>query len=298
MRETVLVTGADGFVGRRLTPALSRSGHIVYTHSAADGDIARCKLDYPGVTRVIHLAARSFVPESWTDPRGFYEVNVLGAVNVLEFCRARQAALTYISSYVYGRPTELPIAEGHRRMAANPYSHTKILAEDVCDFYAQAHEVRVCVVRPFNLYGPDQDEKFLIPLLIRQAADPNSRTIEVADDRPKRDFLHVDDFVKLLLAVCERKAAGVYNAGSGESVSIRQIVDILNQFLASPKALTSRGERRSEEIMDVVADIRKAKTELGWKPEISLRDGLAQLMQAAASGRPFPDRDSAESAQE
>jgi nucleoside-diphosphate-sugar epimerase len=281
MSERVLVTGADGFVGRRLVRALRDAGYGVYAHSGGSGDIARCRLDYPGVTRVFHLAARSFVPDSWADARGFYEVNVLGTVNVLEFCRAQKAALLYVSSYVYGTPTELPIPESHRRMAVNPYGHTKILAEDVCDFYAAAHGVRVCVVRPFNLYGPGQDEKFLIPLLIRQAADPESRAIEVADDLPKRDYLHVDDLIRLLLIASERNAAGVYNAGSGESVSIRQVVEILNQFVPTPKALKSRGERRPQEIMDVVADVRKAASELGWNPCIPLRDGLAQLMEAA-----------------
>src|SRR6185295_12549791 len=114
----------------------------------------------------------------------------------------------------------------------NPYSHSKLLAEDVCRFYFAQHGLRISIVRPFNIYGPGQNARFLIPTIVRQALDPDSSTIEVADDRPRRDFLYVSDFIRLLIATLEKNGSGVYNAGSGVSTGIGEIVDTLNTLLA------------------------------------------------------------------
>src|SRR5271167_2777526 len=124
MKNEILVTGATGFLGRHLVTALESLGLTVRQHSSADGDVATCPLPMEGVSQVFHLAGRSYVPESWRNPRDFYQTNVIGTVNVLEHCRQNQAALTLVSSYVYGQPQRLPIAEDHPVAAANPYSHT------------------------------------------------------------------------------------------------------------------------------------------------------------------------------
>ncbi len=276
-KDAVLVTGADGFVGRHLTAALECAGLHVYCHSISDGDIAHCDLPYPGVAHVFHLAAMSFVPASWDNVRQFSEVNVLGAVNVLEFCRRSQASLTFISSYVYGQPRALPISEDHPRAAVNPYALTKILAEDACTFYAERLHVPVCIVRPFNLYGPGQNEQFLIPTLLKQALDPGRKQITVADDRPKRDFLYIADFIELLLATTRRRTTGIYNAGSGTSVSIAELVSVITTITGS-KPLTSRNDHRPNEIMDVRADITKAKQDLGWQPRTPLKQGIREIL--------------------
>src|ERR1700733_11544616 len=151
--KTVLVTGASGFIGKPLAERLEQAGFTVIRHSEDRGDIASCNLP-EGADHVFHLAARTFVPDSWSAPLSFYATNVLGTVNVAEFCRRHSASLTMMGSSVYGRPQFLPISETHPVAAFNPYSHTKLLAEEVCRYYAQQFNIRVAVIRPFNIYGP------------------------------------------------------------------------------------------------------------------------------------------------
>lgn len=282
MPETVLVTGATGFIGRPLVAALLKTGCDVRLHSSRDGDIAKPPLNAADdVKHVYHLAARSFVPESWTHTHDYYRTNVLGTATVLEFCRRTGSSLTFVSSYVYGVPEYLPIREDHPLRATNPYSHTKILGEELVGYYAKQFGVPTSIVRPFNIYGPGQPASFLIPVIVRQALSDTADFIEVADERPRRDYVYIDDVIDLLLRV--RHRTGVWNAGSGSSVSVAEVVRAVNSLLPHSKTLVSRGQERPVEIMDVVADICKARLELGWVPATPLEDGLRRTMAAAAS---------------
>jgi nucleoside-diphosphate-sugar epimerase len=274
MPESVLVTGANGFVGAYLVEALRSAGHVVCTHTVEAGDITRCNLDFTGITHVFHLAAKTFVPDSWEHTHRFYEVNLLGTVNVLEFCRRRHASLTFVSSYVYGRPDSLPITEEHPLRPFNPYSHTKILGEEIVGYYRSQFGVPATIVRPFNIYGAGQEHRFLIPTLIRQALDPHAAEIIVADLRPRRDYIHILDLVRLLVATMVRPRGGTYNAGTGSSVSIEELINIICSLIGTAKPVRSLAQARPEEVLDVVADISRAKDELHWLPSVTLHDGL------------------------
>lgn len=278
------VTGARGFIGRRLVAALKAEGIECRTHHSGLGDIQSAELDLQGCTHVIHLAGKAFVPDSWTDPREFYRVNVQGTVNVLEQCRRQNLPMTLVSSYVYGRPQQLPVGEDHPLAALNPYAHSKILAEEAARFYASAFGVRVTIIRPFNVFGPGQDCRYLIPLLLKQAADPALDVIEVADARPRRDYLFVDDLVELLKLNLRNPLPVTVNAGSGRSHSIQEIVDLLNRELPRPKVLRSRSESRPGEVLDVVADISLAGKLFGWKPSVSLEEGLRRMLRMTLTG--------------
>jgi nucleoside-diphosphate-sugar epimerase len=285
MAENVFVTGATGFIGRHLVHALKDRGYQVRGYGSADGDIASCALSFADVRHVFHLAALSFVPDSWDRPGDYYRANLLGTINVLEGCRSGRVPLTFVSSYVYGHPIALPIDESHPVRAINPYSHSKILAEDTINYYSRQFGIRAAIVRSFNTYGAGQHAKFLIPGLMAQALDPAGGEIVVADDRPRRDFLYVADLVDLLIASMEQNAQGIYNAGSGISSSIPDIVAILRSLGLADKPLRSQGKPRAEEVLDVVADISKARRELGWTPRTSLRDGLAKMLESVRDDR-------------
>jgi len=224
-----------------------------------------------------------FVPESWTDPRPFYSTNVLGTLNVLELCRRNQASLTLLSSYIYGQPQYLPISEEHPLDAFNPYANTKILAEQTAQFYVRHFGVRVTIIRPFNVFGPGQNQRFLIPTILRQALDPGIDVIRVADRRPRRDYLYIDDFVNLLNTTLEIDRPGIYNAGSGVSTGIDEIVNVIGDITGRTKPLTSDDTGRPGEVLDVVVDISRAASKLHWKPQVSLREGITAILQSNQS---------------
>ena len=203
----------------------------------------------------MHLAAKTFVPDSWKTPAVFYETNVLGTVNVLELCRRTSASLTFISSYVYGHPRALPIGEDHPLQAFNPYGHSKILAEDVVRYYAATFHVPAAIVRPFNVFGEGQSDMFLIPKVVRQVLDPAVEAVQVQDLRPRRDYLHIDDLVALLTATMTTGAQGTFNAGSGRSSSVGEIIATVERIAGIDKPIHCSEQVRPDEVLDVVADV-------------------------------------------
>ena len=285
MKNEILVTGASGFLGRHLVKALEARGHRVRPHSSAQGDIANCPLPIEGVDHVFHLAAKSFVPDSWTHSQDFYRTNVVGTVNVLDHCRRRRTPVTLISSYVYGQPQRLPISEDHPLSALNPYAHTKIMAEEVARFYEQLFGIRLVIVRAFNMYGPGQNPPYLIPLIVQQALDRGVAEIRLKDLRPKRDYLYVTDAIEMLLATLGDGVRGIYNLGSGESASVAEVAELICQAAGTRKPIISEEQPRPQEVMDVRADISRASSYLGWRPTTSLADGLRKTVEAERAKR-------------
>lgn len=279
---SVLVTGANGFIGKNLVKYLEENGIETVEHTGSLGDITddECfdKLDLSDLSCCIHLAAKVFVPDSWKNPSVFYKTNLIGTLNVLELCRRKQIGLVYVSAYVYGIPEELPISEESQIVANNPYGHSKLLAEQLCEFYFNYFGVKVSIIRPFNVYGVGQNEKFLVPHIINQAL--SREFIEVMDLTPKRDYIYIDDLVKAIVsAMNSDKQFAIYNAGSGNSYSVKEIIDIVQGIVGSNKEVRSKNCSRENEVDDVVADCQKIKTELNWMPEHTLVSGLTKIIE-------------------
>jgi nucleoside-diphosphate-sugar epimerase len=279
--QNILVTGAEGFIGRRLVEALRSAGHSVLELGRVDGDITDPStlepfLEIP-VDFVFHLAGRTYVPDSWREPASFQHVNVIGAANVLELCRKKKVPLTCVSAYLYGVPASLPIKETDRIEPNNPYAFSKFMAESLCEFYFKHFDVPVTIIRPFNVYGIGQKTHFLIPGIIAQIKAGNP--IHVKDLAPRRDYLYLDDLVDGLMCTMKNKSGHrVYNLGYGSSLSVKEIIDIIQSLAETSLDIVCENVPRKNEIQDVCSDIRKAQEGLAWQTRHSFEDGIRKIL--------------------
>ncbi len=286
------MTGSNGFIGRRLSPRLAASGHHIIPFSQTQGhdllaprpfaEFLKNPLAHQ-INLVVHLAARSFVPDSWVDPQGFWHINVDGTQKVIDFCIETGATLLHFSSYVYGAPQYLPVDENHPTFAFNPYAESKIAAEhriiEACD----QRGLSAIIVRPFNIYGPGQDRRFLIGQILDEWKTRDEVTVE--NLKPKRDYLYVDDLVSAVETLIRHiefppasgPAANIHNLGSGKSYSVAEVIDTLERVVGRRIPRHSRGVERPNEVLDITASCRLTREKF-WYPNFSLEEGLARCL--------------------
>lgn len=275
----VLITGASGFIAGALLRRLRQDDCCRVTLlSRDDGDIAEAATwkSVPPTQVVFHLAARTFVPESWNDSAGFMRTNVLGTEQALTYCRQVGARLVLPSTYVYGRPQALPIAESHPANPSNPYALSKLMAEQLCDFAWQSHQVPSTILRLFNVYGQGERPEFLIPTILGQLR--KGKEIRVQTLLPRRDYIYVDDVVDALIRASDAPlGCHRVNIGSGQSHSVGEIIELAQSIAGTLLPVVSAGIERPQEIMDTKADISLAARLLDWRPRCSLADGLRHV---------------------
>lgn len=276
----IAITGSSGFVGSHLIPLLKQHKEVeIISLDIRDGvdicdweQVKDIKADV-----IIHLANKSYVPDSYEHPKDFFEVNVNSTLHMLELARINGAKMIYFSSYVYGHPEYLPMDEKHPIQAFNPYATTKVMCEEMCKGYARDLHVPVAVFRPFNIYGTGQNVQFLLPMMVHQL--PTGK-IQVRDDRPKRDYIHIEDVVSAVefMTFAEWKEEyAVYNLGSGKSVSVKEVAQMLIKLWGKPVEYVATGETRPNEVLDTVADITKLR-QMGWEPKMTLEQGLTEMI--------------------
>ncbi|WP_420266948.1 NAD-dependent epimerase/dehydratase family protein [Candidatus Magnetominusculus dajiuhuensis] len=285
---SVLVTGSGGFVGRALVKKLRENGADVEEFDITDGRDATDFKSFNALKRVdtvVHLAARTFVPDAFENPARVYRENIGGTLNVLEYCRLNSIKkIVYASSYVYGRPERLPIDERHATGIQNPYGRSKLIGEALCRGYYEDYGIVPVIFRPFNIYGPGQGRDFLIPSLIRQCLS-TSDTIVVKDLLPRRDYVYIDDVTEAYLyAVFNYKCTSpeIFNIGSGTSYSVRELIDRLQSICRTDKKIISEGQARKNEIPDCTADTDKISRAFGWTVKCGIDEGLRETVSKAA----------------
>lgn len=276
-----LITGASGFLGRSLVRQLRALSHEVVELSSRSGDIADpnifTALRNDRFDRVFHLAGKTYVPDSWKTPAEFLRINCIGTANVLAFCKEHSAPVTVASAYVYGIPRCLPISENEPPRPNNPYALSKHLAEQICEFYSRVFDLPITVLHIFNVFGRGQDDRFLVPTIIRQARERG--VVELDDLSPRRDYVYSKDVVSALISTLSMdRGYNVFNIGSGVSHSVAEVVEAIRATFGISFKISCRGLRREHEIDNVVADISRARKGLGWSPAYSFADGLKDML--------------------
>ena len=279
--KKIIVTGSSGMIGSNLTNGLKDEYANVIPYSRSEGvDLIDAK-NIPAVENVdiiYHLAAIMDVPYSFENPRDVISTNFITTLNMLEVVRKTDSLFIYASSYLYGTPKYLPIDEEHPISPHNPYSQSKYLCEQLISGYVRDFDLRAIIIRPFNLYGPKLNKYFLIPTIISQL---DSKEIKLKSSLPKRDYLYVGDIVNLLINIGKSEYSNfeVINAGYGKSYSVKEIAEMIIEITNSDANLVFEGVSRRGEVLDVVADISKAKDTYNWEPNVDFRAGIKKMLQ-------------------
>lgn len=283
--KTILITGFNGFIGTHLIPALASKYALIGLSNSKTPLIKIPQIkqnistinenSVPGkISTIIHLAAISDVNYCQNNPVDSSIVNILGTQKILELARKKDANVIFLStSHVYGNPTRIPIREDDEKNPQSIYSATKLSAEIMCKSYSYSYGIHVAVARLFSVYGPNNPKHSLVANIIRQLIA--RKTIQLGNISSKRDFLYVKDVVDaILLLVKKNYGYAEYNIGSGTSYSVSHICDMLKKISGKNISVKSiQTKLRKNDINEVVSDPNKIKS-LGWKPKISLYDGL------------------------
>ncbi|MDH5753107.1 MAG: GDP-mannose 4,6-dehydratase [Deltaproteobacteria bacterium] len=288
----MLLTGDDGFVGSHLkalresVPFLS-GGRMV---DIRDADATRKTVAELSPDLVVHLAAQSFVPRSFEDPRETMDINFLGTLNLLgalDACGFRGRMLFVGSGDVYGLVPEeqLPIRESTPLRPRNPYAVSKVAAEALCYQWSQTSGFEILMVRPFNHIGPGQGPMFALSDFARQVVlIKNNRQlpeISVGDIDVSRDFTDVRDVVRAYLLLLEKGANGeVYNVCSGrERVVKKALEDMMEIAGVKASIITDSTRFRKAEQRRVSASNDKITACCEWLPEIPWENTLRDLLE-------------------
>ena len=303
---TILVTGADGFIGSHLTEALVRQGFkvrafVMYNSFNSWGWLDKCGDDVKGnfevfagdirdphgvkeamkgCDAVLHLAALIAIPFSYHSPDTYVDTNIKGTLNVLQAAREQgiKRIIHTSTSEVYGTARFVPITEDHPLQGQSPYSASKIGADQLAFSFYSSFDLPVVTVRPFNTYGPRQSARAVIPTIITQIAN-GERTIKLGALTPTRDFTYIQDTVSGFIAalVSNRGLGEVINIGSNFEISIGDTAQIIAEVMGVPIGLISDNERlrpENSEVERLWADNAKSKDLFGWKPTYAGREGF------------------------
>ncbi len=303
---TVLITGADGFIGSHLTEALIRKGYrvrafVYYNSFNSWGWLDNCSPDVKGqfevfsgdirdpngvkeamkdCDAVLHLAALIAIPFSYHSPDSYVDTNIKGTLNVLQAARALgvKRVIHTSTSEVYGTAQFVPINENHPLQGQSPYSATKIAADQLAYSFYASFGLPVVTIRPFNTYGPRQSARAVIPTIITQIAN-GERSINLGAITPTRDFTYVHDTVAGFIAALnsENGIGEVINLGSNFEISIKDTVNLIAECMeVSIEFLTDENRIRPEnsEVERLWADIEKANAVLNWQPQYNGKEGF------------------------
>jgi NAD dependent epimerase/dehydratase len=308
-RKKVVVTGAGGFIGSHLVEALVKEGASVtavvrYNSNSlignlgfldrnsrdavkiAAGNIEDSDFMYNTIKRqdiVLHLAALIAIPYSYEAPRSYIRTNVEGTLNVLEAARRYDVdrVVHTSTSEVYGTALRVPIGEDHPLQGQSPYSASKIGADKLAESYHRSFGTPVMTLRPFNTFGPRQSARAFIPTIISQALARGE--VRLGSLTPERDMTFVSDTVAgfMAAAVTPGIEGTTINLGTGETHSVGWFAERLLTLVNLSAPVVQEKERmrpEQSEVRKLVSDNALARELMGWRPKVTLDDGLRQTI--------------------
>lgn len=308
--QKILVTGADGFIGSHLVEALLKEGYqvkaFVYYNSFNSwgwldtlpiekqkaieifaGDVRDpngVRQAVKGVDIVFHLAALIGIPFSYHSPDSYVDTNIKGTLNILQACRdfSVERVVVTSTSEVYGTAQYVPIDEKHPLQGQSPYSASKIGADKIAESFYRSFGTPVVIARPFNVYGPRQSARAVIPTMVTQLLS-GKEDIHLGSTDPTRDLNYVSDTCKgfVALAECDEAMGKEVNIGSGKEISIGDLANLIISMINPDARIISEDSRKRPEKSEVerlLCDNTLIKQLTGWRPEVSLRKGIEKTI--------------------
>ena len=304
MKKDFLITGACGFVGSHLTEYLIEKGYSVIAFDRYNpnndlgwlsnskykkdiefilGDIRDYDSVYNSLTKCnscIHLAALIGIPYSYVSPLAYIRTNIEGTYNILESSKninLDQIIITSTSE-TYGSAQYLPINEKHPLVGQSPYSASKISADHLAISYSKSFNLPVKIIRPFNIYGPRQSTRAIIPTIITQLIK-GEESIKLGNINTKRDFTYVADACKAYLEIFHsNELYGMpVNVGTNKNISIFELFNILKSKMKIKSEIKSEINRKrpdNSEVDELLCDNKFILENTNWSPSINLETGL------------------------
>ena len=305
--DKALIIGAAGFVGSYLINHLKQQGvseifatklpneqlkndnAYIYDLDILDKESIISLLYEIRPTHIFHLAAQSSVGVAWTNPGLTIDVNVKGSVNVLDavrelYYKPRIVLIGSGEEYGYITPEEIPIKEDNHLRPGNIYAATKVCQNMIGNIYQKAYDMELIQVRAFNHIGPGQAALFVVSDFCKQVVEIEKKerkpVIYVGNLKAKRDFTDVRDVVRAYYLLAVQGYSGhTYNVGSGHAVTIEDILHIILSFSKVPIEIKVDPDKiRPVDVPIIEADIERIQKEVGWKPEIPLRQTIQETL--------------------
>jgi len=310
--KKILITGIDGFAGGYMARLCLEKGAKVYGTTYKGGttkgiDKIRSKLelfecdisDAKKVAEIIkkvkpdwivHLAAQTFVPDSWKDQRRNYDINLFGTINIMEAVRSEEdykpRILIACAANEYGHISkdDVPITEKTLFNPDNPYAVSKVAADMAAYQYFFSHKLDTIRMRAFSHTGPEQDTRFVASDFAKQIADiekgKKDPVMKVGNLEAKRDFTDVRDVVRgYWMALEKAKPGNAYNICSGDAMSIQSLLDILlKNSKVKIKVEQDPNRMRPSDLPIIVGSFEKLKKDTGWQPEIGFEQTLKDIL--------------------
>ena len=317
--KEVLITGGCGFIGSEIVKQLSLIGaNVTILDNLSSGKEKYIKkfpnvkliigdlVDYDLVKDVvknkeyiINTAALPFIPDSFHIPKKFFEVNVNGTINMALATIKEKKAKRFVhisSSEIYGTAKYTPMDENHPTTPQSTYAVSKLAGERVVFTMHKEHNFPAVIIRPFNSFGPNITQPYIIPEIISQIE--RSDVIKLGNLNAKRDLTYVSDTANgIILSLVKEGIVGeVINIGSQRSYSIKDLVYLISDIMGKKVSIEIESSRfRPYDVDTLICNYERANKILGWKPEVTVREGLKNTIEWSKKegidiGQPFSER--------